>query len=142
MSADPYQYVTALCARKEYCASEIRDKLLRRGLTPDQAEQLIAQLEQERYIDAERYARAFVADKFRFSHWGRIKIRYALRLKGIDEQLISQAIDHVIDPDEYARMRQAFIDDRMAHTKGRTPYEVRQKVMRAALARGFEIEGA
>lgn len=139
MPLTPYQYATGLCARKEYCASEIIDKLCRRGLSPDEAQHIVEQLQQERYIDAERYACAFAADKFRFSHWGRIKIKYALRLKGIDEGIISKALATAIPPEEYEQVRQDFINERLKKTKGRTPYEVRQKVLRAALARGFEI---
>lgn len=139
MKTDAYNYATGLCSRKEYCASEITDKLLRRGFTPDEAAATIERLEAERYINAERYARAFVSDKFRFSHWGRIKIKYALRMKGIDDQLIETALAEAIDATEYEQVRQAFIADRMVKTKGRTPYEIRQKVMRAALARGFEV---
>lgn len=54
-------------------------KLLAKGATPDEVDETLGRLETESYIDEARYARAFVNDKFRFDHWGRIKIRYALR---------------------------------------------------------------
>ena len=43
-----------------------------------------------------------MSDKFRFEQWGRVKIRYALRAKGIDDGLIDESFDEKIDPDEWA----------------------------------------
>ena len=137
---NPYTYAANLCARTEYCAADIAQLLYRHKVEPDNIEAIVKRLIDERFIDHERYVRAFVSDKFRFARWGRIKMRYALRQKGIDDHLINQAFDEVIREDDYKTMVHDFVTARLKTTKGRTPYEVRQKVMRAALSRGYEMD--
>ena len=98
---------------------------------------LLERLVNEKYIDEARYAEAFVSDKFRFDHWGRIKIGHALRQKGIADSLISEALEH-IDEDEYRTLLTDFIESKRRTTKGDTPYAINQKIARAAITRGFE----
>ena len=122
---DFYLWATGRCSQKEYCRSEIAQKLRTKGATPDEIESLLARLESERYIDETRYARAFVSDKFRFDHWGRIKIVNALRMK-------------LITDDDYRASLSDFIASRRRTTKGDTPYAINQKIARSAISRGFE----
>ena len=64
----------ALCSRREYCASDIRRKLLRlrdHPMLPEEAEQIIAALVKEKYLDDARYAGAFARDKAALTAWGR-----------------------------------------------------------------------
>lgn len=136
----PYSYAANLCARREYCAADITQLLYRHKVEADEIEAIVKRLIDERFIDHERYVRAFVNDKFRFAHWGRIKMRYALRQKGIDDSLINRAFDEMIREEDYQQAVTDFVNARLKTTRGRTPYEVRQKVMRAALSRGFEMD--
>ena len=48
-----------------------------------------------KYIDERRYARAYVNDKVRFSHWGRIKIRAMLRMQHISDADINEALEDI-----------------------------------------------
>lgn len=140
MKPSPYNYAANLCARREYCATDIAQLLYRHKVEADEIEAIVKRLIDERFIDHERYVRAFINDKFRFAHWGRIKIRYALRQKGIDDNLINSAFDEMIREEDYEQAVKDFIQARLKATRGRTPYEVRQKVMRAALSRGYEMD--
>lgn len=108
-----------------------------KGATTQQIEQILEQLEAERYVDEIRYARAFVSDKFRFERWGRVKIRYALQHKGIASYCIDEALSHITS-DEYKDALATFIAQRKKATKGDTSYEINQKVARVAISRGFE----
>ena len=132
-----YLWAASRCAVKEYCRSEIKEKFLQKGATVSVAETLIERLEKERYIDEERYARAFVSDKFRFAHWGRVKIRYALQLKGISPQLIDEALS-LVQEESYQDELRAFIQSRRRTVKADSPYALKQKLARAAISRGFE----
>ena len=134
---DFYLWATSRCAVKEYCCSEIATKLQQKGATADEIETLLERLVNEKYIDEARYAEAFVSDKFRFDHWGRVKINHALRQKGIADSLIREALEH-IDDEEYRTMLTDFIQSKRRTTKGDTPYAINQKVARAAITRGFE----
>ncbi len=144
MPTDPYAYAAALCARRECCRTEIIAKLQSREVAPDEAEAMADRLADEGYLDDGRYARAFVADKYRFDHWGRVKMRYALRQKGIAAADINAALD-AIDEGEY---RQALTDFLEAKLRTAGPvsaddpqacFKLRQKLLRAAANRGYEV---
>lgn len=135
---DLYNWASARCAIKEYCRSEIEAKLISKGATADETAHIVQRLKDEGFIDEQRYAAAFVADKFRFDHWGRTKIRHALRHKGIAEGTVNEAIDQRIDPDDYQQALKDFVASKTRQTKAPDAYTLKQKVARAAIARGFE----
>lgn len=54
---------------------------------------IVEQLVREKFVDDRRFAAAFVRDKLRFNGWGRQKIVYKLRLLGVEQSIISEAID-------------------------------------------------
>ena len=66
------------CARAEHCASEVSTKILARGGTPAQAENIISRLYDNHYLDYDRYCRAYTHDKLLYQHWGKVKIRAML----------------------------------------------------------------
>ena len=61
-----------LCAKAEYCVSDIRQKMARWDLPEGAEDRIVHRLLNERYIDEQRYACAFVRSKFRFNRWGRV----------------------------------------------------------------------
>lgn len=137
----------ALCSASEHCIVDISDKLLRWGITAEQAGEIIDRLLDEHYIDEARYARAYARDRMRFSHWGRIKIRTMLRMQHIPDRLVRQALDS-LDPEEYADVVRQVIAAK-ARSVSLSPdgedeegmdYAKRAKVIRFGLQRGFEME--
>ena len=70
--------VAAYCSTAEHCRAEIAEKLQRWGIAYDAIDRIINRLEQEKYIDEERFCRAFINDKYRFAKWGKMKIGQAL----------------------------------------------------------------
>ncbi len=77
-----------LCSRQEYSAYDIRKKLVNWELSEEEVEQAMSRLISEKFIDDSRYAGYYVRDKFQFNGWGRIKIRYQLRGKGVSSLII------------------------------------------------------
>lgn len=138
MPFSPYQWATQRCARKECCRQELTRQLAAKGVSPDEVEALLDRLEAEGYLSSERYVRAFVADKFRFDRWGRVKIAAALRQKGLDEGVVQAALDECIDEEEYLEALRSLIAARERSTRADSAYALRQKVARSVIARGFE----
>ena len=62
--------VASYCSTAEHCRAEINEKLQRQGIAYETIARILDQLEAEKFIDDERFCRAFVNDKFRFSKWG------------------------------------------------------------------------
>lgn len=132
-----YAYAAGLCARREYCRTEILRKLLERGLPRDEADVLLDRLEEKHFIDEARYATAFVHDKTLYDRWGRIKTRQALAMKHISQDSVDRAMEQ-IDEAEYRETLRELLLAKGRSVTAQTPYERRQKLVRYAAGRGFE----
>ncbi len=127
----------AYCTLCERCISEVSTKLIAWGVSNTSRHNILEQLQKEKFIDEERYCRAFVNDKIRFNHWGRIKIISALREKHLPQEYISTAISQ-IDEEEYLATLSAVIASKRKELKGADDYAAKQKIMRFAASRGYE----
>ena len=136
---EAYLQLAALCAQAEHCQQEMRDKLKRWGIDESKQNRIIQRLINERYIDDERYARAFVKDKVRYNKWGRRKVQQGLWMKRIDEDIQQRVLDEV-DDKEYLEVLRPLLKQKRKSTKAESDYELNQKLMRFALGRGFTFD--
>lgn len=136
---DYFNWVAGLCARREYCEREIARKLADKGASPEEAAEVLQRLVDEGYVNDLRYAKAYVSDKFRFDHWGRVKIQNQLRLKGVNDTDIREALSQ-IDEEAYREVVRQFVDSRRRELGDDEDPRIRQKIIRAALSRGYEAE--
>ena len=136
---EAYLRLTALCAQAEHCCQEMRDKMKRWEMTPEVQERVIARLIKERYIDDERYARAFVKDKIRYNKWGRRKIQQGLWMKRIDDDILQRILDE-IDDEDYLSVLKPLLAQKRKSIKAQSDYELNQKLVRFALGRGFTFD--
>ena len=127
----------ALCARSEQAPADIREKLVKWGLSVSAANQVLAQLIEQGYIDERRFARAFVNDRFRFNGWGKIKIAHQLRLKGIPHEIIDEAMT-AIDEEQYRERLLELLRVKWRTVSDREPRAAWAAMMRFAASRGFE----
>ena len=131
--------LSALCSRSEHSSGEMRDKLRRWGFSENEREHIVQRLIDERFIDDERFCRFFVRDKIRFDKWGRRKIEQALFLKGIDSSISQTVLDEVCD-DDFVEILRPLIAAKRRTTKASSDYELRAKLTRYALSRGFGMD--
>lgn len=129
----------ALCARSEQASGDIHDKLVKWGLNANEVRQVLNQLVEQGFIDNERYARAFVKDRFVFNGWGRIKIAHQLKLKGIPADVIDTAMA-VIDEDAYQQRLLELLQAKWRTVNGRERRAAWAAMMRFAASRGFEVQ--
>ena len=127
----------ALCARSEQAPHDILEKLLKWGLSAPDASRVLQDLIKQGFLDEERYARAYVKDKFAFNGWGKIKIAHQLRLKGIATETINGAMA-AIDDDSYRHRLIELLRAKWASVKNREPRAAWAAMMRFAASRGFE----
>jgi len=136
---EAYLQLAALCAQAEHCQQEMRDKMRRWELDETAQNRIIARLVKERYIDDERYARAFVKDKIRYNKWGRRKVQQALWMKHIDADIQQRVLDE-IDEKEYLDVLRPLLKQKRKSIKAESDYELNQKLVRFALGRGFGFD--
>ena len=106
-------------------------------MSASDANAVIARLKQEQYLDNERYAHAYCRDKLRFNGWGRIKINYMLRGKGIEQEYIDAALAE-IDEEQYVSILDDALASKAKTLQGKSPDQLRASLLRFAASRGFE----
>lgn len=131
----------ALCARSEQAPRDISEKLTKWGLSRTDANQVLHQLTEQGFINEERFAKAFVKDRFAFNGWGRIKIAYQLKLKGIPGDIIDDALT-AIDDELYRDRLIELLCNKWRTVKDREPRAAWAAMMRFASSRGFETQVA
>ena len=136
---EAYLQLAALCAQAEHCQQEMRDKMRRWELDETVQNRIIDRLIKERYVDDERYARAFVKDKISYNKWGRRKVQQGLWQKRIDADIQQRVLDE-IDEKEYLDVLRPLLKQKRKSIRAANDYELNQKLARFALSRGFTFD--
>ena len=136
---EAYLQLAALCAQAEHCEQEMRDKMRRWELDAAVQDRIITRLTTERYIDNERYARAFVKDKIHYNKWGRRKVQQALWQKHIDNDIQQRVLDE-IDEKTYLDVLRPLLKQKRKSIKAASDYEQNLKLVRFVLGRGFGFD--
>ena len=134
-----YLQLAQLCARSEHCQHDMLQKMRKWGMTDEAQARVMQRLISERYVDDERFARAFVRDKIRYNKWGRRKVEQALWMKHIDDAVREQVLSEV-DDDEYISILRPLLKQKRRSLKTQSDYEQNQKLVKFALSRGFTFD--
>ena len=122
-------------------AEESRDKVV---------EEIVARLVEERFVDDNRFAVAFVRDKLKFNGWGKQKIVFKLRSLGVAADIIERALRenyYCADSDcgggeerlSGQKVLERLLEKKWKSLKEDEPLQVRKaKAVRFAAGRGFE----
>ena len=131
----------AFCAYQERCVSEVRTKLERLGADQSLVREVTKYLQDNRFLDENRFVEAYVQGKLRIKKWGRQKIKAGLFQKGVDAKLIQEGIYAFISDEEYQQVIESLIErkNRELSTE-KNPQIKKQKLMRFLLSRGFQYD--
>lgn len=130
-------YAAKFCSTAEKCKFDVVKKLKLRDLNDNQISDIIKYLEQNKFIDEQRYANYYTSDKFKFAKWGKKKIANALKLKNIPEININNAIKNISDNDYFLTLEQLIIKKNKS-LKDKDLYSRKSKLFRFAVSKGFE----
>lgn len=137
-SQEAYNWAAERCSRGEHCRHDIGEKLRQRGLADAACQEVLDRLEDEGFINEERYCRAFAHDKFLFDKWGRLKIREALRLRRISGAGVEEILNEAIDEEQYRQHLEELLLRKRATLHDDDVRVVYQKLVRHAASRGYE----
>jgi regulatory protein len=129
-----------LCSRQEKCIFDIGKKLREWEVPEQYHEKILNELQEGKYIDENRYAESFVKSKFRGNKWGRLKIRFALKSKKINEEIISQAILAEIPEENYLEVLLDLLKRKNRETKDSSGRKKLGKLINYATGKGFEYD--
>lgn len=125
------------CDYQERCVNEVRRKLDSFELSADDRRFIFNFLVGEGLVDDNRYARCFVRSKMNMRGWGINKIRYQLRAKGIDPEIIDGALND-IDADAYHQRLVDVLKVKAKTVKAESAFERNRKLAAYAIQKGFE----
>ena len=99
-------------------------------------------MEQEDYLNEERFARAFVRDKYRFNGWGPLRLQAELRRHRIPSRLIDAAIEELEEEEMRGDDQLTALLERKYRSlpAGLEPRKVYDRLTRFALYRGYPYE--
>lgn len=126
------------CAYQERCVHELHKKMFDLGLLSDDFTEYITWLAENNYLNEGRFAEIYVRSKFNQKHWGRQKINFELRKRGITEAFIKSAWE-AIHETAYTEQLDLLIRKKKASLKSGTWAQQYQKCVLFAQSKGFEI---
>jgi regulatory protein len=128
-----------LCVKQERCQSEIYKKLKEWGIEEENSEEIITQLIIENFIDEKRFAQLYSRSKFNQLKWGKIKISYELKQKGISEKCIQYGLQE-IDNKVYIKTLQKEIEKKTKELKENNTFILKNKIIKYFYSKGYEPE--
>jgi regulatory protein len=133
------QKLKQYCAYQERSHSEVRSKLWELGVWRSQHDEIISSLIEEDYLNEERFAIQYAGGKFRMKDWGRKKILYGLKEKGVSEYCIKKAMKS-IDEEAYYKTLDALAEKKWETLKGEQYLVRRKKTEDYLLQKGYESD--
>ena len=125
------------CAYQERCVKDVSDKLKTFDIPEEEKTKILEYLLDNRFVNNERFATSFVRGKINQSGWGVNKIRFHLIQKGIDKELIDEALGQT-DEEVYRQRLIDILKTKAKTVKAATEYEKKRKLAAYAMQKGFE----
>ena len=125
------------CAYQERCVKEVCDKLKTFDIAEEEQTEILDYLLDNHFVNDERYAKAFVRGKVNQSGWGVNKIRFHLIQKGIDKNIIDEALGQT-DEEAYRQRLIEILETKSKTVKADSDFEKKRKIAAYAMQKGFE----
>ena len=125
------------CAYQERCVKDVRDKLKTFDIPEEDKTKILDYLLDNRFANDERYAKAFVRGKVNQSGWGINKIRFHLIQKGINKDIIDEALGQT-DEEVYRQRLIEILKTKAKTIKAASDFEKKRKLAAYAMQKGFE----
>ena len=125
------------CAYQERCVKDVRDKLKTFDIPKEEKTKILDYLLDNRFVNDERFAKSFVRGKVNQSGWGVNKIRFHLIQKGIDKDIIEEALGQT-DEEVYRQRLIEILKTKAKTIKADSDFEKKRKLAAYAMQKGFE----
>tara|TARA_B100001996_G_C18426104_1_gene502642 strand:+ start:95 stop:562 length:468 start_codon:yes stop_codon:yes gene_type:complete len=109
--------IQSYCLYQDRCIKEVKNKLYSFKVSSQLVENIVEYLIDNDYLNEERYTKMFIQGKLRIKKWGRIKLKYELRSKGIDIKIINEHINQ-INEEDYIEYFNEFSTNKIKFLKG------------------------
>ena len=109
--------IKSYCQYQERCTKEVRKKLYALKASTESIEKIISFLKHNDFLNDQRFVQFFIQGKLRIKKWGKIKLKYELKSRGINYQIIETSIKNISD-EEYISYFEEFSSNKIKFLKG------------------------
>ena len=109
--------IKSYCQYQERCTKEVRKKLYSLKTSTESIEKIISFLTNKDFLSDERCTQFFIQGKLRIKKWGKIKLKYELKSRGINYKLVDTYLKNISD-DEYVSYFEEFSSNKIKFLKG------------------------
>ena len=127
------------CAYQERCHKDVKDKLRTMGMIAQASDQIIGTLVSENYLNETRFAQQFASGKFSIKHWGKVRIKRELNIRGVSDYDINNAIK-TIETGVYLDKIHAISDKKWQQLDRYNTQIKKQKLFQYLAYRGWETD--
>ena len=128
------------CAYQERCISEVKTKMYSLKIPTLHSLSLLESLIENKFLEEERYVRAFMRSKVSFKKDGLEKIRFGLMKKGIKDEDIKLVFEE-LDSETYASNLNSLIEKKWTSLLLKNEkQEAKAKLIRYLLAKGYKYD--
>ena len=117
----------AYCAYQERCEQEVRNKLAKLTVPMEMHAEVFQYLREQGFLDDARFAKTYARSKLRLKKWGKMKIVQGLKLKGLKEPHITNALKALDWNDYYSAIRK-LLEQKNKILKETDPYTQQHKL--------------
>ena len=137
---DAWEIAVKLLAMRALSSEELRRRLARRGVPPEQISSTLAKLTAARYLDDEEYARAWARSRAHRRSLGPTRLAQELRAKGLAEGNIAGALREAYLERGAREIAEAAAMRRLPALQGLSPEVARRRLAGYLSRRGFAAE--
>lgn len=136
-----YPKIANFCAYQERTHEEVRQRLAKFFVLPDDAEIVITQLIEDKYLNEHRYAQTYAGGKFRIKKWGKNRILHELKRKNLSEYSIRSAMKEIKETD-YKETLQKLAQKKLESlaSKESNKLMLKKKLATYLIQKGYEPE--
>lgn len=109
---------------------ELIERMERKGYSKDVSEKTASDLKKAGLLNDQRFAKLFALDEIELKCKGPRYIKYKLKMFGVNDDLISQALDEVMEEVDLKEVFARFVRSRSAKS--------RDKIVEGLIRRGFD----
>ena len=118
---------------------ELKDYLKNKEEDTIIIEEVIDKLIDNKYLDDDRFTKAFIKDKLNFTNWGDYKIKNELKRLGVNEEIIYNNISNIDNNIYYERISK-IIDKDISTNKKYNGIKLKNKIYNHLLTLGYSKE--
>lgn len=124
------------CSYQDRCYKEIEQKLFEYNLEPNEKENILIYLIENKYINEERFALSFARGKHFYKNWGKVRIKQELKFRDISTNNINLALNEINNG--YTDRFVEFATKKWEQLSENNPIKKRNKLIAQLSYKGYE----